>query len=118
MRGVGPGLALAILSSLPGDALIEAVASGDLLALTAIRGVGKKTAEQILLDLRDKAPRAADGGVLVPQPGSRSAATEDAIRALTSIGYTEKQAVRSVERASKRVDPKDLELLVRTALQE
>lgn len=120
VRGVGPGLAIAILSSLPGDDLLRAVAAGDVAALTSIRGVGKKTAEQILLDLRDKAPATlgAGGETVVPAAPPRSQAIADAVQALTSIGYTDKQAQKSVERASQRVDPEDLELLVRTALQE
>ncbi len=117
VRGVGPGLAQGILSSLPGGELLESIAAGDAAALTRIKGVGKKTAEQILLDLRDRAPASAHD-VLVPVKAARSRALADAIAALVSIGYTDKQARRSVERAAERVDPEDLELLVRTALQE
>lgn len=119
VRGVGPGLALAILSSLPGESLLQAVASGDAAAFTRIKGVGKKTADQILLDLRDRAPRPTDveDGVVVPPPPRDSQAVSDAIRALVSIGYSEKEARKSVERAAAQVDGEDLELLVRTALQ-
>ena len=124
VRGVGPQMALAILSSLPGEELLEAIAAEDGAALTRIKGVGKKTAEQILLDLRDRAPKvsvgtAASTGVLRPQGSpARSQAIEDAIGALISIGYTDKQAQKSVERAAKKVDPPVLEELVRAALQE
>jgi len=127
VRGVGPGMALGILSGLSGEELLGAIVEGDTAPFTAIKGVGKKTAEQILLDLGDKAPRMfaarAEAGTLVPRrPAgagpSRPRIFEDAVRALTSIGYTEKQAEKSVERAAARVDTEDLELLVRTALQE
>ncbi len=119
VRGIGPLLALAVLSTLSKERLLEAIASEDLGALTSVRGIGRKTAEQILLDLRDKAPRFADTDpdVLVPSPTARSRNFHDAVRALVSIGYSDKQAKDSVERASKRVAEADLELLVRTALQ-
>jgi Holliday junction DNA helicase RuvA len=123
VRGVGPGLAQAILSTLPGDELLAAITAGDAGALTRIKGVGKKTAEQILLDLRDRAPHAEVGeggerGVVVPAGNARSRAMADAVAALVSIGYSDKQARKSVDRAAERVEPGDLELLVRTALQE
>ncbi|MEW6074343.1 MAG: Holliday junction branch migration protein RuvA [Planctomycetota bacterium] len=119
VRGVGPGLALAILSGFRGDSLLDAIAAGDLAALTRIRGVGKKTAEQILLDLRGRAPAAAPAispGGVTTRRGHASRAVEDAVQALTSIGYSEKEARRSVERAATEVDPADVELLVRSAL--
>ncbi len=115
VRGVGPGLALAILSGLPGDELLEAIAAGDAAGLTRVKGVGKKTAEQILLDLRDRAPALRSAAAGAPAPAT-STTIDDAIQALTSIGYSEKEARRGVERAAERVDPEDLELLVRTAL--
>jgi Holliday junction DNA helicase RuvA len=120
VRGVGPTVALALLSHMSGDALLEAILAQDAAALTRVRGIGQKTAEQILLDLRDKAPRligSAAGDALVPRPPA-TGAVDDAVRALTSIGYSDKEAKKSVERAAKKVDPKDLELLVRAALQE
>ena len=113
-------MALAILSHMSGDTLLQAILAEDVAALTKIRGIGKKTADQILLDLRDKAPRLIDtsaAGTLVPQRPP-TGASEDAVRALVSIGYSDKEAKKSVERAATKVDPKDLELLVRTALQE
>jgi Holliday junction DNA helicase RuvA len=118
VRGVGPVMALAILSGLPRAELVEAIATNDLKALVRVRGVGKKTAEQILLDLRDKAPalraEMAGGKPLVAKPADRN--VEDAVAALTSIGYSEKEARKSVERAAAAVDTQDLEALVRAAL--
>lgn len=122
VRGVGPVMALGILSGLPRGPLLDAIADGDLKALTKIRGVGKKTGEQILLDLRDRAQvlRAELSGGPVsgaPLPAARgSANVEDAVTALMSIGYSDKEARKSVERAAEKVDTKDLEALVRAAL--
>ena len=121
VNGVGPKVALAVLSGLSREELLSALASGDVGKLTTVRGVGRKTAERILLDLRDKtvALQAAEpGDVLVPQARlDKRRLIEDAVTALVGIGYSEKDARRQVERAAKNVDPADLELLVRTALQ-
>jgi len=123
VNGVGPRVALGVLSGLPRDELLAAIWGNDLAKLTAIKGVGKKTAEQILLDLRDKAQRL----MAVSQPGtegdetprpssSMRAPVEDAVGALISIGYSEKDARKRVERASQRVSTEDLEVLVRNAI--
>ena len=121
VRGVGPAVALAVLSSLPGEELLRAVATQDPAPFLRVRGVGKKTAEQILLDLRDKAPRMLAESAretLVPSARVEKRGVEDAVRALVSIGYSDREARRSVELASAKVDSEDLELLVRTALRE
>ena len=120
VSGVGPAVALALLSNLAADELLAAIAKQDESALRRAKGVGKKTAEQILLDLREKAPRLlAEGekGTLVPRPAAAgSRIQEDAVRALVSIGFSEKEARLSVERAAKTEPPDDLERLVRMAL--
>jgi Holliday junction DNA helicase RuvA len=121
VRGVGPTVALSLLSGLPREPLIAAVADGDAEALMRIRGIGHKTAHQIVLDLRDKAQelRARAGAALDAARAATAAKdpnVEDAVAALVSIGYSEKEARRSVERALLQVDRKDLERLVRAAL--
>jgi len=120
VRGVGPTMALAILSGLAPDELIDAVLAKDAGALTRAKGVGKKTADQILLDLADKAAawRTAEGGTVSgsgPAPAG-GASIEDAIGALLALGFKEKEARKNVERAAREVDPSDLEALVRVAL--
>jgi len=120
VRGVGPAVALAVLSTLPGEELLRAVASQDAAPFLRVKGVGKKTAEQILLDLREKAPRMlaeSARDTLVPRAPAARRSLEDAVRALVSIGYSDKEARKSVERAAAEVQGDDLELLVRTALQ-
>jgi Holliday junction DNA helicase RuvA len=116
VRGVGPTMGLAILSGLPREPLIAAVAEGDAATLTRIRGVGKKTAEQILLDMRDKAQKLQAQTASRAGSAPRSTEVDDAIQALVSIGYSEKEARKSVERAAEKVDARDLERLVRAAL--
>lgn len=123
VRGVGPVMALAILSGLPRAHLLDAIASDDSKALVKIRGVGQKTADQILLDLRSKAASlraelSGTGAPLAPLPaaGRRDPNVEDAVAALVSIGYSDKEAKKSVDRAAASVDTKNLEALVRAAL--
>lgn len=123
VRGVGPVLALSILSGLAPHDLLDAVAAADAKALTRIRGVGRKTAEQILLDLGGRVDKlrtglAAPAGAAAPRPAAaaRDRNVEDAVTALISIGYSEKEARASVDRASKSADPSNLEQLVRAAL--
>ena len=123
VRGVGPSMALGILSGLSPEELTRAVVNEDLKALTRIKGVGKKTGEQILLDLRDKTGLLATvaGDVQVAATATSESDTvstnmTDAVTALVSIGYSEKEATKSVEKAAKDVGDESLEVLVRAAM--
>ena len=126
-KGVGPGLALGVLSGLPKTELLEAVATGDVKPLVKIKGLGRKKAEQIVLDLREKATAmlaglggsgASASGVLTPQPPPAVGNVEDAVTALQSIGFNEKDARKSVEAAAAETGTDDLEALVRAALRK
>jgi Holliday junction DNA helicase RuvA len=91
---IGPKLALQILSSLPTEALIEAIMTNDVTRLTTIKGIGEKTAQRILLDLRDKIGGSSDGFknlFLVPEE-------ETALRALTSkaLGFSMREARQAI----------------------
>ena len=124
VRGVGPSMALGVLSGMSAAEIASAVARDDLKAFTAIKGVGKKTAEQILLDLRDKSAllaSVAGEAPAAPQPrdageDSGSPNLADAITALVSIGYSEKEATKKAEAAATDVGTDDLEVLVRAAM--
>jgi len=118
VRGVGPAVALGIVSGLSHRQLIEAVVAQDAAPFLALRGVGHKTAEQILLDLRDKAQRLAaelDRPTSVERRrGAEEQRVEDAVLALVSLGYSDKDARKQVQRAAGEAT--DLEHLVRLAL--
>jgi len=119
VRGVGPAMALGILSSLPGDELVAAIQGEDTARLCSVKGVGKKTAQQILLDLRDKiavfsAKDLAEGKGGVPAAINTNRA--DAVRALLSIGFKDKDADKAVQKAIEAVGQDDLDTLIRTAL--
>lgn len=91
---IGPKLALQILSSLPTEALVDAIVSNDVTRLTTIKGIGEKTAQRILLDLRDKIGGSSDGFknlFLVPEE-------ETALRALTSkaLGFSMREARQAI----------------------
>lgn len=97
VSGVGPKLALAILSSVSPDRLRRAVMERDLAVLTAVSGVGKKTAERLLLELKDRL-----GAVVAHVDEGFSTAGEpadDALEALLALGYSRAEASHAVERA-------------------
>jgi len=90
--GVGPRLALALLSSLGGTRVVHALRGGDLAALCTVPGIGKKTAERIVLELKDRL------GDLTP-PGetpARAPAADEALQALINLGYGAGDADRAV----------------------
>ena len=106
LNGVGPKLALALMSSLEVDELVRCVQSQDTSALTKVPGVGKKTAERLLVELKDrfKAWETVPAMfALVPnQPGGPDAPTpvataeNDAVRALISLGYKPQEASKAI----------------------
>lgn len=112
--GVGPSLALKILSGMGLDDLIPAIRKGDLAQLVKIPGVGRKTAERIVLELRDKL-----AAVDVPEPGKPTTKTQleaDVSSALINLGYDEKQVEYALSKA-KRPENADFETLLRASLQ-
>jgi Holliday junction DNA helicase RuvA len=112
--GVGPSLALKILSGMGLDELVPAIRKGDLAQLVRIPGVGRKTAERIVLELRDKL-----AAVDVPEagkPATRSQSESDVASALVNLGYDER-AVESAMAKSRGTVGNDFESLLRASLQ-
>lgn len=96
--GVGPSLAMNLLSTLTGERLVRAIREEDLATLTRVPRVGKKLAERLVLELRDKLEGAADGsggGKAMPSGGPSA----DAVRALMALGYQTADAERAVRSA-------------------
>ena len=91
VSGVGPRLARAILSGLPPEVLLAALAAGDVARLTRIPGVGRKTAERLVLELREKAAELAAAPVSAPEPGD-----EDLLVALVNLGYRRADAEKAL----------------------
>jgi Holliday junction DNA helicase RuvA len=105
VSGVGPRMAIAVLSGIPGEKFIDAVKKSDLLAMCSIPGIGKKTAERIILELRDKVidfkgveqKESAMGTILEPE------IRDDLISALVNLGYQKNKAQWAVERANQQL---------------
>jgi len=113
--GVGPKLALSILSGLPVRKLAAALRAGDLATLTGIPGVGKKTAERMVLELRDKVLGLDVDSRPERPPAPDSAAAAES--ALTNLGYPRPQAERAVRRALETLpEGASLEALIKEAL--
>src|SRR6266566_25054 len=98
--GVGPVLALKILSGMSVDDLVPAVRAGDLARLTRIPGVGRKTAERMVVELRDKLA-AMETPEAARQPATTTGTAADVVSALLNLGYEQRAAEQAVERAGK-----------------
>jgi Holliday junction DNA helicase RuvA len=114
--GVGPVLALKILSGMSVDDLVPAVRAGDLVRLTRIPGVGRKTAERMVVELRDKLA-AIETPATARQPVATSGTSADVVSALLNLGYEQHAAEQAVERA-KDGSPESFEALLRATLQQ
>lgn len=110
---VGPKLALVVLSGLEVGDLAEALSRGDLARLTRIHGVGKKTAERLVLELRDKAKALVAGAPAPGTPGAR----KDLVSALENLGYRSSEAASVADAVAARLGPDaPFEALFREAL--
>jgi Holliday junction DNA helicase RuvA len=94
VNGVGAKSALSILSGLSVDDLVQAVALQDAALLTRVPGVGKKTAERLLLELKDKF---SIDGMSIAQSGHAKSASGDVLNALLALGYNEREALAAVK---------------------
>jgi Holliday junction DNA helicase RuvA len=117
ISSIGPKTALAILSALPAADLARAVAGKDLKRLTDVPGVGKKTAERLVLELRDKLPVLGVADAVAPaKPTGSGTARETLLSALVHMGYRAAEAERAVGQLEGRLDGAPLADLVREAL--
>jgi holliday junction DNA helicase RuvA len=114
--GVGPGLALKILSGMSVEELAPAIRRGDLAQLVRIPGVGKKTAERIVVELRDKL--AAMEAPEETRPASRTGLEADVVSALLNLGYDRRAAEKAVEEAQRNGAGAGFEALLRATLQQ
>ena len=115
ISGVGPKMALAILSRFTPDDLSMVVSSGDAKRLSSVKGIGQKTAERLIVELRHKAGLQAD---ITPEPvpGDRSVGSE-ALRALEALGYSIAEADEAVRRCRRQVgEGVTVEEIIRFAL--
>ena len=121
VSGIGPRIALAMLSVLAPDRLRAAVSGGDLATITKVPGIGRKGAERIVLELRDKigVPAAAVGTSTTPAPTAAGAWRDQVAEALVGLGYSAKQAEDAVSAvATGPVADHSVSELLRAALRE
>jgi Holliday junction DNA helicase RuvA len=120
VSGVGPKMAIAILSGLEPQDLIPALREGNVALLTHIPGVGKKTAERLVLELREKLEgMAAPASAAAPKPAPASEFTgvdADVLSALINLGYARPAAEAAVREVRKENPAADLEHLLRACL--
>ena len=119
VSGVGPKLAMAILSGIPIDELWAAVRSGDAARLAKTPGVGKKTAGRLVVDLAGRLPKEDAAQPGAAPTGGLSPIADDAVGALMNLGYPEAKAQKAVDKAMENAgDGAAIEDVLRLALKE
>ena len=119
VSGVGPKSAIGVFSTMSANDLALAIANADVKKLTSVKGLGKKTAEKIVLELHGKISASeimsANGENTVPVAATMSADDEDSVSALMNLGFTRNESVNAVKKARER-GAKTVEDVIRVAL--
>ena len=119
ISGIGPKLGITILSGMPVDDLVGAIRQSNLARLTSIPGIGKKTAERLVVELRDKLAKV---GATIPGESAAPSASqhqEDVISALVNLGYAKPSAEKAVQAiVSSSTSEPPFEEMLRTALRQ
>lgn len=115
VSGVGPRMAINILSGMPTRELIEALAGGDVPRLVSMPGVGKKTADRLVVELRERAARLRTGPAGAAARAPFAAEAEEAVSALVNLGYRQAEADQAVRWAREQGN-EDLATIIRQAL--
>jgi holliday junction DNA helicase RuvA len=112
VSGIGPKLAITIMSGMSPDAMVAAIRSNDVATLTRIPGIGKKTAERLILELRDK----LDQFGAAPAAPTTTPVQDDVLSALLNLGYQRPAAERALASATKNGGRESFEALFRDSL--
>ena len=118
VNGIGPKLALSVLSGIEPRDLVTAIQRADIARLTRIPGVGKKTAERIVVELRDRMPKAVESETTGVAPVATDALRDDLLSALANLGYHQQAIDKVLEKVLKDKDPLKFEDALRGALRE
>jgi Holliday junction DNA helicase RuvA len=117
ISGIGPKLAITILSGIPVSELVAAIKASNLARLTSIPGVGRKTAERIIIELRDRvATLSLEEEAAVSRTEAAADVKEDTIAALISLGYQKQQAAAAVATALNEDGERTIEAVLKRAL--
>jgi holliday junction DNA helicase RuvA len=114
VSGIGPKLGITILSGMAADEMVEAIRGNDVARLTRIPGIGRKTAERMVLELRDKLPEA--GPASAPAVPAMSATEEDVLSALRNLGYQRTAAEKALAVVANGSEAKSFDQMFRAAL--
>ncbi len=122
VQGIGPKMGITMLSGMSADEMILAIRTEDLARLTSIPGVGRKTAERLAIELRDKIGELSSGGTTASDVGAVSslpadAVFEDALSALVNLGYQRPAAEKALKQAAQDGTEITVQKLLRKALQ-
>lgn len=121
VSGIGPRLAVSMLSGMSPDEIVAAIRTDNLAALTSVPGVGKKTAERMVIELRDKiadiAPAEAAKAATATGSDAEPDAFEDALSALINLGYKPKAAERELRKAMREGTEMSVQKLLKRSLQ-
>ena len=112
VSGIGPTIAMAVLSGMPVERFKQIVVSGDAVAMAKVKGIGKKTAERIILELKDKVGVAQTW----EQDGNRSDASRDAEMGLIALGFKQADARKAVDKVLKEKHDADSGEIIRLGL--
>ncbi len=116
VSGIGPRLALAVLSGLEPRDLVSAIERADIARLTSIPGVGKKTAERIAMELRDRLPKGLDQVPGAPAPTGDAALRDDLASALGNLGYDRRAVDKTLDAVLADAPERPFEEHLRAAL--
>jgi Holliday junction DNA helicase RuvA len=117
VSGIGPKVALSVLSGIEPPELIRAIERADIARLTAIPGVGKKTSERLVLELKDRLPKVTAAAATADIPAGASL-RDDVLSALINLGYHRPLAEKAVERALAASPDEGFERTLKQALRE
>lgn len=116
VSGVGASTARTMLSSIEPRQIMEAIAAGDAATVQSIKGIGAKTAQRVILDLKDKILKVfGEGEVFVSQNNTNK---EEALSALETLGFTRKPAEKVIDRIMKETTDPTVETIIKLALKQ
>jgi Holliday junction DNA helicase RuvA len=117
VSGIGPKLALAVLSGIESGELVKAIRGADVARLTRVPGIGRKTAERLVVELKDRMPKADDDSVDTETISSGSL-RDDVLSALVNLGYPRHSIEKTTDAVLRRSEAQDFETVLRQILRE
>lgn len=118
VSGIGPKVGLAVLSGIEPEQLVRAIRSGDVARLVKIPGVGKKTAERLVVELKDRLPTVAAAEPESPAAEAGDELRSDLLSALGNLGYQKAAVEKTVDKVLGAADPRAFEPVLRQVLRE